>query len=101
MNLKHFRCEEDINLRIINPYVIISFLSLPDADLTEPEEDLALLAACSHSVMTVGSFGFWASYLAGGRVVYPLLSRCTHTPYVHPDSLGSRGYPNWLPLHVN
>ncbi|KAK3879764.1 hypothetical protein Pcinc_015695 [Petrolisthes cinctipes] len=71
------------------------------SDLTEPEEDLALLAACSHSVMTVGSFGFWASYLAGGRVVYPLLSNCTHTPYVHPHSLGTRGYLNWLPLPVN
>ncbi|KAK4326165.1 hypothetical protein Pmani_003289 [Petrolisthes manimaculis] len=71
------------------------------SDLMEPEEDLALLAACSHSVMTVGSFGFWASYLAGGRVVYPLLRNCTHTPYVHPHSLGTRGYLNWLPLSIN
>ncbi|XP_069943707.1 uncharacterized protein [Cherax quadricarinatus] len=36
-----------------------------------PELDLAVLVACNHTIITMGSFGFWAGYLAGGAVVYP------------------------------
>ncbi|XP_064104805.1 galactoside alpha-(1,2)-fucosyltransferase 2-like isoform X1 [Macrobrachium nipponense] len=38
------------------------------------ELDMAILASSNHSIMTVGSFGFWCSYLAGGEVVYPNLT---------------------------
>ncbi|XP_064469605.1 galactoside alpha-(1,2)-fucosyltransferase 2-like [Ornithodoros turicata] len=30
-----------------------------------PAMDLALLAQCNHTIMTIGTFGFWAGYLAG------------------------------------
>ena len=33
-------------------------------------DDLALLASCNHTVMTSGTFGWWAAYLAGGEAVY-------------------------------
>ncbi|XP_037796617.1 galactoside alpha-(1,2)-fucosyltransferase 2-like [Penaeus monodon] len=36
-----------------------------------PFEDMALLSSCNHSIVTLGSFGFWTGYLAGGEVVYP------------------------------
>ena len=42
-----------------------------DGVQTQPGADLALLAACNHSVLTHGTFGFWAAYLAGGEVVAP------------------------------
>ncbi|XP_037675579.1 galactoside alpha-(1,2)-fucosyltransferase 2-like [Choloepus didactylus] len=35
-----------------------------------PARDLALLTQCNHTVMTIGTFGFWAAYLAGGDTVY-------------------------------
>ncbi|XP_004710702.2 galactoside alpha-(1,2)-fucosyltransferase 1 [Echinops telfairi] len=35
-----------------------------------PARDFALLAQCNHTIMTVGTFGFWAAYLAGGDTVY-------------------------------
>ena len=31
-------------------------------------EDLALLAACNHSILSYGTFGQWSGLLAGGRV---------------------------------
>ena len=31
-------------------------------------EDLALLAACNHSVLSYGTYGMWAAMLAGGQV---------------------------------
>lgn len=32
--------------------------------------DLAVLSSCNHSIVTVGTFGWWAGWLAGGDVVY-------------------------------
>ena len=34
-------------------------------------QQMSLLSRCNHSITTVGSFGFWSSYLADGEVVYP------------------------------
>ncbi len=33
-------------------------------------EDLALLSLCDHTVITVGTFGWWGAWLAGGNVTY-------------------------------
>ena len=33
-------------------------------------QDLALLAACNHTIITVGSFGWWAAWLTNGMTVY-------------------------------
>ncbi len=33
-------------------------------------EDLAILALCDHTIMSVGSFGWWAAWLAGGTTLY-------------------------------
>jgi len=35
-----------------------------------PELDLALLSHCNHTIITVGSFGWWAAWLAGGETIY-------------------------------
>lgn len=35
-----------------------------------PGRDFALLTQCNHTIMTIGTFGFWAAYLAGGDTVY-------------------------------
>jgi galactoside 2-L-fucosyltransferase 1/2 len=32
--------------------------------------DLAIMSRCHHTIMSVGSFGWWASWLAGGEVIY-------------------------------
>jgi len=37
---------------------------------TSSEVDLAILSQCNHTIMTVGTYGWWAGYLAGGITVY-------------------------------
>ena len=32
-------------------------------------DDLALLAACNHTILSYGTFGQWAGFLSGGRVI--------------------------------
>jgi len=34
------------------------------------EEDLAILGACNHTIMTVGTYGWWAGYLTSGITIY-------------------------------
>ena len=33
-------------------------------------EDLAILSACDHSIISGGTFGWWSAYLTGGDVIY-------------------------------
>ena len=69
------------------------------SNATSASEDLALLAACNDTIMTLGTFGWWAGYLAGGKTVYyknaiakgSLLDRWT--------KLKDRYYkPDWIPM---
>ncbi|XP_067661662.1 galactoside alpha-(1,2)-fucosyltransferase 2-like [Haliotis asinina] len=62
------------------------------------EVDLTVLTQCNHSIMSVGTFGWWSSFLAGGETVY----------YKHPARDGSKFrkifsedysdffYPGWI-----
>ena len=34
------------------------------------EQDLAILSSCNHSIISVGTYGWWAGYLARGITVY-------------------------------
>ncbi|KAK6171009.1 hypothetical protein SNE40_019275 [Patella caerulea] len=37
---------------------------------TDPKLDLVLLASCNHSITTVGTYGWWSAFLAGGTTIY-------------------------------
>jgi len=60
-------------------------------------EDLALLASCDHTVITTGTFGWWAAWLANGITVYyanhprhgsQLSSMIHHDDYYPPQWIG-------------
>ena len=34
-----------------------------------PEQDLAILAACNHSIFDYGTFGMWGAMMAGGETL--------------------------------
>ena len=60
--------------------------------------DLATLISCNHSIITSGSFGWWAGWLTGGNVVYfsgfPTPGTIIGEAYSSVDY-----YPNhWIPL---
>ena len=38
---------------------------------SSPEEDLALLSSCNHTLIGYGTFGLWGGFIAGGEVVLP------------------------------
>ena len=62
------------------------------------EVDLAILSSCNHTVMTVGTYGWWGAWLAGGDVVYYAGFPLKYTP-LH-DVFKSFDYylPEWIGL---
>lgn len=60
--------------------------------------DMAILSLCNHSIISFGTFSWWAGYLAHGTVVYyrdwirpgSFLSRMVHVEDVYPL--------HWIPL---
>lgn len=60
--------------------------------------DMALLSQCNHTIMSVGTFGWWGGWLAGGEVVY-------YKDHIKPGSHLSLEYkdedyflPDWTPM---
>ncbi|XP_064461831.1 galactoside alpha-(1,2)-fucosyltransferase 1-like [Ornithodoros turicata] len=64
--------------------------------LTSPGEDLALAGNCNHSIMTIGTFGFWAASLARGMTLY--LSNYTRP---ESDPYFKLHLPYWMGIPAN
>ncbi|XP_069128654.1 galactoside 2-alpha-L-fucosyltransferase SEC1-like [Argopecten irradians] len=67
---------------------------------TSPEIDFGLLVACNHTIMTVGSFGWWAGYLAGGDVIYykyPIREN-TKARKQFDNNFSDYFYPKWIAM---
>ncbi|CAF0949416.1 unnamed protein product [Adineta steineri] len=49
-------------------------------------DDLVILSLCQHSIVTGGTFGWWAAYLAGGEVIHDKIypSGCSRCEYYYP-----------------
>ena len=64
------------------------------------EVDLAVLASCNHSVITVETFGWWAGFLAGGQVIYYKYQAREGTILREEFSESMDDYflPHWIPM---
>jgi galactoside 2-L-fucosyltransferase 1/2 len=91
-------CSDDINwcrnyLKSANSSRHVVFVSTQD-----PLVDMAVLAQCQHSIITVGTFGWWSAWLANGTTVYygdwPAKGSSLDLATSHSDYF----YPHWIPL---
>ena len=85
-------------------HVKLSMFNSTDVNITfsvkhNAGQDLALLASCDHTVMTTGTFSWWAAWLANGTTVYYanfprrgswLSDRIRSKDIYHPDWIGFR-----------
>ena len=64
----------------------------------KPWLDLAVLTLCDHSIITVGTFGWWSAWLTGGKVVY--LHKINMWGFkISDDTLTREHYlEDWVPL---
>ncbi|XP_053117166.1 galactoside alpha-(1,2)-fucosyltransferase 2-like [Hemicordylus capensis] len=67
-----------------------------DGKESSPERDFALIAHCNHTIMTIGSFGLWASHLAGGETVYLANFTLPESPYLKYYKPSQIYLPSWI-----
>ncbi|UJR23977.1 hypothetical protein I4U23_026943 [Adineta vaga] len=54
-------------------------------------DDLAALALCEHTIVTAGSYGWWAAWLAGGNVIHDL-----NYPVPSQNCIREHYFPPWF-----
>ncbi|XP_064473916.1 galactoside alpha-(1,2)-fucosyltransferase 2-like isoform X3 [Ornithodoros turicata] len=72
-----------------------------DGDEKSPGSDLALLVQCNHTIMTLGTFGYWAGYLAGGEVVYLANFTLPDSPMLNFFFPPAAYLPEWVGIQVD
>ncbi|KAH3753308.1 galactoside alpha-(1,2)-fucosyltransferase 2-like [Dreissena polymorpha] len=58
--------------------------------------DMAVLSLCDHTIVTTGSFGWWAAWLAGGKTIISK-QQAKHGSYLSAQFIYSDYfYPDWI-----
>ncbi|CAC5382437.1 FUT1_2 [Mytilus coruscus] len=73
--------------------VPVEFISLG-----KREFDMATVVACDHTIMTIGTFGWWIGYLTGGEVVYVKDAAKKGSRFERILSFEDHFYPQWVGL---
>ncbi|XP_044844841.1 galactoside alpha-(1,2)-fucosyltransferase 2-like isoform X3 [Mauremys mutica] len=68
---------------------------------SSPGRDFALLAHCNHMIMTIGTFGFWASYLAGGETIYLANYTLPDSPFLRVFKPEAAFLPEWIGIDAD
>ncbi|XP_030153918.1 galactoside alpha-(1,2)-fucosyltransferase 2 isoform X2 [Lynx canadensis] len=68
---------------------------------TSPAKDFALLAQCNHTVMTIGTFGIWAAYLAGGDTIYLANYTLPDSPFLKLFKPEAAFLPEWIGISAD
>ncbi|XP_048372678.1 galactoside alpha-(1,2)-fucosyltransferase 2-like [Sphaerodactylus townsendi] len=66
-----------------------------DGQESSPGWDFALIAHCNHTIMTIGTFGIWAGYLAGGETVYLANYTLPDSPFLKVFKPSAAFLPEW------
>ncbi|KAJ1131527.1 hypothetical protein NDU88_009863 [Pleurodeles waltl] len=67
-----------------------------DGNEAQPKRDFAILAHCNHTIMTIGTFGYWTAYLAGGETVYLTNFTLPDSPYLELFRYEASFLPEWI-----
>ncbi|XP_078080081.1 galactoside alpha-(1,2)-fucosyltransferase 2-like [Mustelus asterias] len=67
-----------------------------DPKQSSPANDIAILAHCNHTIMTVGTFGYWAGYLAGGETIYLTNFTLPESPFLKIFKYEAAFLPQWI-----
>ncbi|KAM4824954.1 galactoside alpha-(1,2)-fucosyltransferase 2 [Thomomys bottae] len=61
-----------------------------------PGKDFALLTQCNHTIITIGTFGIWAAYLAGGETIYLANYTLPDSPFLKVFKPEAAFLPEWV-----
>ncbi|XP_050783720.1 galactoside alpha-(1,2)-fucosyltransferase 2-like [Gopherus flavomarginatus] len=72
-----------------------------DGKESSPGRDFALLAHCNHTIMTIGTFGIWAGYLAGGKTIYLANYTLPDSPFLKIFKAAAAFLPEWIGIDAD
>uniref|UniRef100_A0A8C8VQL8 L-Fucosyltransferase n=1 Tax=Pelusios castaneus TaxID=367368 RepID=A0A8C8VQL8_9SAUR len=72
-----------------------------DGAESSPGRDFALLAHCNHTIMTIGTFGIWAGYLAGGETIYLANYTLPDSPFLQIFKPEATFLPEWIGINAD
>ncbi|XP_067408174.1 galactoside alpha-(1,2)-fucosyltransferase 2-like [Emydura macquarii macquarii] len=72
-----------------------------DGAESSPGRDFALLVHCNHTIMTIGTFGIWAGYLAGGETVYLANYTLPDSPFLRLFKPAAAFLPEWIGIDAD
>lgn len=58
----------------------------------------AILTQCQHTIMTVGTFGWWVAWMVGGQTIYYDTPIKSNTTLSKGFTLGDHFYPTWIAM---
>ncbi|XP_044112886.1 galactoside alpha-(1,2)-fucosyltransferase 2 [Neovison vison] len=68
---------------------------------SSPAKDFALLTQCNHTIMTIGTFGIWAAYLAGGETIYLANYTLPDSPFLKLFKPEAAFLPEWIGIEAD
>ncbi|CAC5364304.1 FUT1_2 [Mytilus coruscus] len=74
-------------------HVPVEYISLGKREL-----DMAAVVACDHTIMTIGTFGWWIGFLTGGDVVFMKDSAAKGSRFERILNFEDHYYPHWVGL---
>lgn len=75
-------------------------LNLMLIEKNHPAVDLAILGMCNHTIMTTGTFSWWAAWLAGGTTVYykHFIQENSFLRGQFSEDFSDYYYPGWIAM---
>ncbi|XP_067825334.1 galactoside alpha-(1,2)-fucosyltransferase 2-like [Heptranchias perlo] len=67
-----------------------------DSKESSAAQDFSILAHCNHTIMTIGTFGFWAGYLAGGETIYLTNFTLPESEFLKVFKYEAAFLPQWI-----
>lgn len=66
-----------------------------EGNVNSPIHDFALLANCNHSIISIGTYGYWTAFLARGDTVYLTNYTNPNSHYLKKFSYETMYLPHW------
>lgn len=63
-----------------------------------PEMDIAILTNCNHTVVTVGSYGWWTAWLINGKTIYYKGFPTPNSQLAKLFNAEDYYFPQWIPM---
>lgn len=83
-------CKENINTSLGDVFFA------GNGNENSPGRDFSILAHCNHTIMTIGTFGYWVGYLVGGETIYLTNFTLPDSPFLEVFKYEAAFLPEWI-----